>query len=295
MRNVLLNNLAKRNDDFLFITADIGYRVIEVLKESFPEKFLNTGVNEQFMASFAAGVAKTKPCFIYSIANFSTLRCLEQIRNDICLHNVPVCVVSVGGGFGYGARGASHHNIEDIACLGSLPGMNVFMPSSKKEVIKATNFFFENNLPTYLRLSNLNNKCEILDEKVSIDGNYFIRNNNSKTLIISNGSLLTSIFDILKNNELKENFDLFSFYRFTDNIFDRLDFSKYNKIITYDESTYIGSSACLLNKYIAEKSIKLKIESFYVNDYTNIPGGNADFYRKYFKMSEKDIKNYLTK
>ena len=97
MRNVLINQLINYpKKDFLFMVGDVGYRVIEPLKEKFPQKYLNTGVNEQLMASFAAGVAKTKPCFIYSIANFSTLRCLEQIRNDICLHDLPVCIVSVG-------------------------------------------------------------------------------------------------------------------------------------------------------------------------------------------------------
>lgn len=295
MRNVLLDNLSNRKDDFLFITADLGYRVIEVLKDSSPKKFLNTGVNEQFMASFAAGVAKTKPCFIYSIANFSTLRCLEQIRNDIVLHKVPVCIVSVGGGFGYGALGASHHNIEDIACLGSMPGLEVYMPSSKKEVNEATNLFFKNSLPTYLRLSNLNHTCEIINEKICMSGNYFIKNDYSKTLIISNGSLLVSIYGILKNNNPIENFDLFSFYKFSDLTFDSIDLSKYSKIITYDESTYIGSSACMLHKYLAKKNLKLEIESFYVSEYQDIPGGSADFYRGYFNMSEKDIKNHLIK
>ena len=105
MRNILLKKLNEANDNFLFMVGDVGYRVIEEFKSNHPEKFLNTGVNEQFMASFAAGVSKTMHA-IYSIANFSTLRYLEQIRNDMFTY-APVCIVSVGGGFGYGALGAS--------------------------------------------------------------------------------------------------------------------------------------------------------------------------------------------
>ena len=161
MRNILLKKLNQSKKDFLFMVGDVGYRVIEELKSKHPNKFLNTGVNEQLMASFASGVAKTKPCFIYSIANFSTLRCLEQIRNDICLHDVPVCIVSVGGGFGYGALGASHHNIEDVACLGSLPNIKVFNPSSASEVSACVDYFFNKKKPIYLRLSSLDIDCEV--------------------------------------------------------------------------------------------------------------------------------------
>ena len=196
MRNVLLKKLNQSKKDFLFMVGDVGYRVIEEFKSNHPEKFINTGVNEQFMASFASGVAKTKPCFIYSIANFSTLRCLEQIRNDICLHDVPVCIVSVGGGFGYGALGASHHNLEDVACLGSLPNMKVFNPSSALEVEACVDYFFNKKKPTYLRLSSLNNLCEVVTknkENISAFTNNFIHKKNNKILILSSGALLSTI------------------------------------------------------------------------------------------------------
>ncbi len=292
MRNVLLKNLTERKDDFLFITADIGYRVVEVLRDKLPDKFLNTGVNEQFMASFAAGVAKTRPSFIYSIANFSTLRCLEQIRNDICLHNLPVCVVSVGGGFGYGALGASHHNLEDIACLGAMPGMNVFMPSSKKEVEVATDFFFENKSPTYLRLSNLSIECEV-GNAPNLEGNFFIKSERSKILIISNGYLLTSLFNVLQKNDKDSKYDLYSFFKFSEESFKKINFENYETIITYDESSFNGSSACLLHKYLSDNEINIKVNSYYVTDYTAIPGGSAEFYRSKFSMSQEDMKKKL--
>ena len=196
MRNVLLKKLNQSKKDFLFMVGDVGYRVIEEFKSNHPEKFINTGVNEQFMASFASGVAKTKPCFIYSIANFSTLRCLEQIRNDICLHDVPVCIVSVGGGFGYGALGASHHNLEDVACLGSLPNMKVFNPSSALEVEACVDYFFNKKKPTYLRLSSLNNLCEVVTKirKIFLPSRIisFIKK-IIKFLILSSGALLSTI------------------------------------------------------------------------------------------------------
>ncbi len=295
MRNVLINQLINYpKKDFLFMVGDVGYRVIEPLKENFPQKYLNTGVNEQLMASFAAGVAKTKPCFIYSIANFSTLRCLEQIRNDICLHDLPVCIVSVGGGFGYGALGASHHNLEDIACLGSLPNLIVLNPSSRNEVIKSVDYFFKNEKPTYLRLSSLVDDCEVLsDSEISINTNYFNKSPKSKILILSSGFLISSILKAINDLNLNQYIDLCSICMYSEESIAKLKLNNYKKIISFDESVYEGSICSYLNKYFAEKNIKISHTSFYVTNYDKIPGGNAEYYRDFFGLSFSKIYNLL--
>jgi transketolase len=114
---------------------------------------LNVGIAEQNMSGLAAGLAiEGHTVFTYSIGNFPTLRCLEQIRNDICYHRANVKIVSVGGGMSYGPVGISHHATEDLAILRSLPGMQVFSPCDLWEAAEVTRYLLAHPGPAYLRL-----------------------------------------------------------------------------------------------------------------------------------------------
>ncbi len=135
------------------LTADLGYSVLEVFRDRFPERYVNVGVAEQNLAGVAAGLARCgKVVFTYSIANFPTLRCLEQIRNDICYHEGDVKVTAVGGGFSYGSLGYTHHGVEDLAIMRSLPGMTVVAPGDPVETRLATAALVARRGPAYLRL-----------------------------------------------------------------------------------------------------------------------------------------------
>lgn len=148
-----IEELAAEDSRIQLVVGDLGFSVIEPFRARLPDQFLNAGVAEQNMAGLAAGMAlEGKIVFIYSIANFPTLRCIEQIRNDGCYHEVPLKIVSVGGGFSYGALGSSHHATEDLAILRSLPGMMVMAPGDPLEVEHATRAMVEHPGPGYLRL-----------------------------------------------------------------------------------------------------------------------------------------------
>jgi transketolase len=148
-----LTDLASRDDRINLIVGDLGFGVIEPFADTYPRQFTNAGVAEQNMTGVAAGMALCgKIVFTYSIANFPTLRCLEQIRNDVCYHNVNVKVVSVGGGLGYGSLGVTHHATEDIAVMRSLPNMTVVAPGDAIEVELATRALAAQPGPAYLRL-----------------------------------------------------------------------------------------------------------------------------------------------
>jgi transketolase len=129
MRNAILDELfelAKTDQGIVFITGDLGFSVVERYMEELPDQFVNAGVAEQDMTGLATGMALCgKIVFTYSIANFRTLRCLEQIRNDVCYHGANVKVVCVGGGFAYGALGMTHHATEDLGVMRMLPNMVV--------------------------------------------------------------------------------------------------------------------------------------------------------------------------
>ncbi len=129
-----LIDIAEKDSRVVLLTGDLGFGVVEKFAEKYPDRFWNCGVAEQSMMSIAAGLAKSglRP-FVYSIANFPTFRCLEQIRNDVCYHNLPVTIVSVGGGLGYGTLGYTHHGIEDISVMRPLPNISIYSPADPSE------------------------------------------------------------------------------------------------------------------------------------------------------------------
>lgn len=193
MRKAFLAELvrqAKSNPDIFLITGDLGYGVLEEFQESFPNQFLNSGVNEQAMMGMAAGIASTgRRVFVYSIGNFPTLRCLEQIRNDVCLMENPVTVVSVGAGYAYGSQGYSHHALEDVAALRSLPNMEVLIPSCEEETRLLTEYVCKTKNPSYLRLGK-DFPTEDMDSLQKLDAGKFrvIKSGKSGTILF-NGSL----------------------------------------------------------------------------------------------------------
>lgn len=148
-----LTVLAEEDPSVFLIVGDLGFSVIEGFAAQFPDRFLNVGVAEQTMLGVAAGLAAFGyKVFVYSIANFPTVRCLEQIRNDVCYHDRSVTVVSVGGGLSYGNLGYTHHAIEDLALMRALPNMRVLSPGDPVEARALTRYAVEHPGPAYLRL-----------------------------------------------------------------------------------------------------------------------------------------------
>lgn len=160
MRNTFVQTvreLARRDPRVWLLCGDLGYSVLEGFAEEFPKRYVNVGVAEQNMAGMAAGLAHSgQIVYIYSIANFPVFRCLEQIRNDICYHNLPVRVVAVGGGLAYGAQGYTHHGVEDLAVTRVLPNMTVFAPGDPVETRLVTEASLDLPGPCYIRLGKAN-------------------------------------------------------------------------------------------------------------------------------------------
>lgn len=156
MRDAFIGRLtrAAENDPRVFlITGDLGFGVLTSFAENYRGQFLNAGVAEPNMTGLATGLALNgRVVFTYSIANFPTLRCLEQIRNDAAYHEANVKVVAIGGGFSYGALGMSHHATEDLAILRAIPGITVVSPGCLWEVEEATDAIIRTPGVCYLRL-----------------------------------------------------------------------------------------------------------------------------------------------
>ena len=159
-----LIDLAKKNKNIELITGDLGFGVLKPFWEELPDQFTNIGIAEQNMTTVAAGMAlEGKTVFTYSIGNFPTLRCLEQIRNDCAYHNANVKIVCIGGGFVYGSLGMSHQATEDLAILRALPdvvvmaqiGKAIKVKDGEKIAIFSTGAIFEE----------VNKACDLLKDK----------------------------------------------------------------------------------------------------------------------------------
>lgn len=170
--------------------GDLGYSVVELFANEFPDRFLNAGVAEQNMTGMAAGLASEGyHVFTYSIGNFPTLRCLEQIRNDICYHNLPVTVVAVGAGMAYGNMGYSHHCVQDIAALRGLPNLTLLSPADPGETKHCVRWLSQNPGPSYLRLGKAG-EPEVHSLPPNLSGPLCIKSYNGSMAIVGTGSIL---------------------------------------------------------------------------------------------------------
>ena len=148
-----LSELAAEDPSLVLISGDLGFGVLTDFAERFPSSWLNAGVAEQNMTAVACGMALAGArAYTYSIGNFPTLRCLEQLRNDVCYHRANVTVVAVGGGLSYGQLGMSHFATEDLAILRTLPEMTVVAPSDPWQAYALTRQMHAADGPQYLRI-----------------------------------------------------------------------------------------------------------------------------------------------
>jgi transketolase len=156
MRNAFadeVTRLAIADERVVLLSGDIGNRLFDDLKERVPDRFFNCGVAEANMMSLAAGLALSglRP-IVYTITPFVTSRCLEQIRDDVCYHDVGVTIVGTGAGLSYATLGATHHSLEDMGMLRLLPNMKVLAPADPQEVRWALRAALKQEGPVYMRL-----------------------------------------------------------------------------------------------------------------------------------------------
>lgn len=149
-----LMDLARADERIFLVVGDLGYSVVEPFAREFPDRFINVGVAEQNMIGIATGVTLCgKIAFTYSITNFSTFRCLEQIRNDVCFHNADVKIIATGGGLVYGFLEMTHHGIQNLAIMRALPNMTIIAPGDPVESALATRAMLDWQGPCYMQLT----------------------------------------------------------------------------------------------------------------------------------------------
>ena len=208
MRTAFIKQLieeAKDNTKIFLIVGDLGFNVVEEFAALFPDRYLNAGVAEQNMVGVACGLAlEGYNVYIYSIANFPTLRCMEQIRYDIAYHDLNVKIVAVGGGYAYGTLGASHHATEELGMLRTIPNMTICAPGDPIETESIVKWTSHYDGPVYLRLGKAGEPVVHKDKIDSIQkGDILSVIKGEFTAIISTGAMLSYANDFILSNKAK--------------------------------------------------------------------------------------------
>src|SRR5438105_7015646 len=191
-----LGRAAAADRRVMVVTGDLGFGVLDRFAAQFPDQYLNVGVAEQNLTGVATGLALDGHIvFTYSIANFPTLRCLEQIRNDACYHDANVKVVAIGGGFSYGPLGMSHHATEDLAILRAVPNVTVVAPGDDWEAASATTALLKTPGTCYLRLDRSSASTSVAAEATFEIGRARTIRNGSDVTLISTGGILSEVLE----------------------------------------------------------------------------------------------------
>lgn len=295
-----LIELAKKDKNIELVTGDLGFGVLKPFWEQCPDQFTNAGIAEQNMTSMAAGMAlEGKTVFTYSIGNFPTLRCLEQIRNDCAYHKANVKVVCVGGGFVYGSLGMSHQATEDIACLRALPDVAVVCPGDLVEAEEATKAITYYPGTVYLRLGRGGEK-QIHDhiENFCI-GKAVKIHDGERVAIFSTGAIFEEIESA--ESSLKEHDICPIVYTFpTVKPIDRNTIEtvadKVDMIVTCEEHNIIGGFGSSVAEIMSEKHHRATLLRIGINDVYSIKVGNQKYLRQQYGIDGISIaKTILSK
>ncbi len=291
-----LLEIAKKDKNVYIITGDLGFGVLKPFWTELPDQIINAGIAEQNMTSIAAGLAmQGKIVYTYSIGNFPTLRCIEQIRNDCAYHNANVKVVCVGGGFVYGSLGMSHHATEDLAMLRALPEVTVLAPGDLVEAEYATKAIYAQPGTCYLRLGRGGEKRiheTIKDFKI---GKAIEIQKGEKVAVFSTGAIFDEVKEALEQLKLEKIIP--TVYTFpTVKPIDKeviLDCAKTHKaIITVEEHNLSGGFGSAVAEVLAEADkVKAKLVRIGLSDRYSSIVGSQKYLRKQYSIDANTIAN----
>jgi transketolase len=302
MRDALMKSLfqlADKDSNLMLLTGDLGYGVFEEFERKYPKQYLNVGVAEQNMMGVAVGLAlEGKIIFTYSIGNFPTLRCLEQIRNDACYHDLNINIIATGGGFSYGGLGMSHHATEDIAIMRALPGITMLVPATSEESESAVIDLYKAKGTGYLRLdkSKFENAKSI--NNISIGKANVLRQGDDITLIAAGGIAEEAMkaADILSKSNIEcRVLSLFS-VKPIDISAIRSACEDTSGIVTIEEGNLAGGMGSAISEVCLDNGFKpIIFKRLGLNDKYSSIVGSQEYLRSVYKINYKEIVSYILK
>lgn len=304
MRNAFVNTLCKlaaEDEKIFLLVGDMGFGLFDKFRAENPEKFINVGIAEQNLMAVAAGLAlEGNTVFTYSIANFSSLRCLEQVRNCTAYHGANVKIVAAGVGMVYGTLGVTHHATEDLSVMRAIPNMIIFSPSDAYEAVAITLAAYKTDKPCYLRLGK---GREPLIHQAEIE-NYTIGKaiqimDGEDYAIFSTGAISYDALKAAQNlNAAGISTALFTFP--TVKPIDAEVIEKYSRrckvIVTVEENTVIGGFGAAVAEIVAGLSgERACVKRIGLNDEFTGVVGSVDFLKDYYRIKEEYIFEMVAK
>lgn len=288
-----LMDIAEKDKNVVLITGDLGFGVLKPFWEKFPDQFINAGIAEQDMTGFAAGMALCgKTVFTYSIGNFPTLRCIEQIRNDCAYHNANVKIVCVGGGFTYGPLGMSHHATEDIAVMRAMPDVTVFAPGDAAEAAACTKAMYETPGTCYLRLGS-GGEPKIHENAVDFTVGKAIEIRQGKRVaLFSTGAVYEEVAGaakMLENAGITPAVYTFPSVKPIDKALIKKCAAEFELITTVEEHNIVGGFGSAVAEVMATVPCKARLALIGLEDKYSSTVGSQKYLREIYGMSAEKI------
>ena len=302
MRDTLvkqITNLAEKNKKIVVLAGDIGYKLFDNFIKKYPNRFYNCGVAEANMTTVAAGLAiKGFIPITYTIATFNVYKTVEQIKIDICYPNLGVIVVGVGSGLSYADLGATHHALEDIGVLRSIPNLNIVTPADPLELESLVPQIIKKKQPTYLRIGKRGER-NIYNTKPKIHfqkWNEIIK--GKKICIIGSGNIIINAFDAIKElNKIKIYPSLISAHTIKplDKLILKRIFKNFKYIVTLEEHSKIGGLASSISEFYIENQYKNKFLTLNTGENFIIRSGKQQNAISMVELSANKIKSRIVK
>jgi transketolase len=279
-----LTDAAAADDRIVFLTGDLGFKLFDDFASRYPGRFLNVGVAEATMAGVATGLAlEGKKPFIYSIAPFVTLRCYEQIRNDICYHEADVTVVGVGGGYSYGPNGPTHHALEDVAVMRVLPNMTVICPGDPAETEAAVRALVAHRGPAYLRLGRAGEPTVHSSPVAFRIGESLVLRDGRDVALLSTGGMLATavrVADLLADRGLGCRVVSMPTVKPLDTAAIEAAVRQTAVVATLEEHSVLGGFGGAVAEHVAELGAATRLRRFGARDRFSHTCGDQEFHRR---------------
>jgi len=289
-----ISELAARDKNVILVTGDLGFMLFEDFAKKFPNQYINVGVAEQNMIGVSAGLALTgKFVFAYSISTFASMRPFEQIRNDICYHNLPVCIIGAGSAFSYGSAGCTHFPLQDLGIMRTLPNISVLSPGDPIEVDILLGEAYKRKRPAYMRIAKRGEpKIHTSNLPISLGKTSKILSGNDVSVLVS-GRQLFNAFEATKILKKKHNINVELISCHTLKPIDDKGILKSIKkcgaILTCEEHSSIGGLKTIVSEILAENRLAVPFKSLNVPDEFPSGAGSQEYFLEKYDLSIEGI------
>lgn len=291
-----LCEIAEKDKNVLFLTADQGAWALERFRKKLPDQFFNIGISEQNMISLAAGLTMGgKRIFLHAITPFMMQRCFEQVKLDICLGDLPVTLVGSGSSLTYSVHGPTHQALEDLSMMRVLPRLTILNPCEQYSAQAAARIAYECDGPVYVKIEKGSHPILYNSNSPFQEGVSELKKGDD-LCIIGTGIMTQKAFLIaeqLKKASIEAGIiDIFKIKPLNEKLFLK-KIRNTKAIATVEEHTIIGGIGSAICELLTDRGINIPIIRFGINDEYCERCGDRDWLNKYYGLDVVTVSQKL--